>query len=108
MRVERTDAGNRAALARLRNSPLVRPGKGGKLKRAKHPIARAIAYALTFTAQPGLDDLSRKLLAHLAEHDDRVTQEFSEWALGVRWDRYGNLRPVLYGATDAWRDEERD
>jgi hypothetical protein len=65
--------------------------------------ARAAAYLLTVTAQPGTDetpDLSRELLGRLCHHPDPVTQRFSEWALGFRWAEDGSVRPLLAAAEE--------
>lgn len=71
----------------------------------QYPVARALTYLLLFTAQQqppgGAEDLSRRLLSNLAQHDDEVTQEFSNWVLRFRWGSDGALRPLLRGVKDA-------
>jgi hypothetical protein len=63
----------------------------------RHMVARALAYMLTFTAQPGRNDLSKRLLGVLREHPDTVTRRFCEWALGFRFADDHTIRPLLYG-----------
>ncbi len=58
---------------------------------------RALAYLLTFTAQPGMDDLSRTLLQELSGHPDGVARRFSEWAFRTRFDNNGGVLPFLNG-----------
>lgn len=63
-----------------------------------HPVARATAYLLTFTAQPRIDgetDLAQDLLEKLSRHPDGVTRKLSGWALKWRFDDRGNIRPLL-------------
>ena len=61
-------------------------------------IARALAYLLTFTAQPGQHDLSHTLLTKLRTHEDGVTRTFSDWALRFRFADDHSIRPLLYAA----------
>jgi len=62
--------------------------------------ARAAAYLLTVTAQPSQfgKDFSQELLEKLRRHPDPVTSRFSNWALGFRFPREGNVRPLLAAA----------
>ncbi|GLI03592.1 hypothetical protein Pa4123_88700 [Phytohabitans aurantiacus] len=66
------------------------------------PIARALVYLLTFTAQPrdrgAPKDLSQMLLEKLQHHNDRVTADFSKWALRFRFGENGEVRPILHAA----------
>lgn len=66
------------------------------------PVARAVAYLLTVSAQSrrgGQDDLAQVLLRELADHPDDVTRKLSEWALSFRFDdRRGVVRPLLAAA----------
>jgi hypothetical protein len=62
-------------------------------------IARAAAYLLTFTAQPGENDLSRRLLVQLRDHHtDDVTKRFCTWAMDFRWGAKYEVQPLLRGA----------
>lgn len=67
--------------------------------RERWPLARAIVYLLTFTAQPRQDrgevDLSESLLQRLRRHQDTVTQNFARWALESRFGPDGEIRPLL-------------
>jgi hypothetical protein len=68
---------------------------------SRYPIARALAYMLTFTAQParqdGTLDLSQQLLNELSHHPDQVTRDLCTWALGFRFGASGEIRSVLDG-----------
>ena len=72
------------------------------------PIARAIAYLLTVTAQPRTTpmrpDLAQELLMVLKDHTDEVTRKLSEDALNFRFTAQGKIRPLL----DADRTDLRD
>lgn len=65
----------------------------------RYPLARAIAYLLTFTAQPrrpdGELDFSEMLLQDLREHPDPVTQNFTRWALQFRFSPGGRTKSLL-------------
>lgn len=67
----------------------------------RYPLARALVYLLTYTAQArprsGAIDLSEELLQKLTTHPDRVTKNFSEWALGFRFGEAGEIRSLLDG-----------
>jgi hypothetical protein len=67
-----------------------------------YPIARALVYMLTFTAQPrgrsDPNDLSQMLLEALQHHHDTVTADFSQWALGFRFSDSGDIHPILHAA----------
>lgn len=69
---------------------------------SRWPIARAIAYLLTFTAAPRTrrdePDLSEELLEALKDHPDKRTQQFCRWALGFRFGPDGDVRPLLRAA----------
>ncbi|MGE5828130.1 MAG: hypothetical protein ACM30G_07145 [Micromonosporaceae bacterium] len=69
---------------------------------SRWPIARAIAYLLTFTAAPRTrrdePDLSEELLEALKDHPDKRTQQFGRWALGFRFGPDGEVRPLLRAA----------
>lgn len=66
------------------------------------PVARAVAYLLTFTAQArggdGSEDLAQTLLKVLALHEDAVTRQLSRWALEFRFADDGSVRPLLDAA----------
>lgn len=66
------------------------------------PVARALTYVLTFTAQarndPGTPDLSERLLSHLRDHPDEVTGRFSSWTLQFRFGPHGEVLPLLRAA----------
>jgi hypothetical protein len=73
------------------------PPRALMLRRA----ARAAAYLLTVTAQPGLDgrkDLSAELLEKFSTHPDPVTAKLSRWALSFRFAPGGTVRPFLASA----------
>ncbi|MEN3310538.1 MAG: hypothetical protein V7603_6740 [Micromonosporaceae bacterium] len=69
---------------------------------AMYTVARAIAYVLTFTAQPrGRNehkDLSEELLEVLRDHPDEITRKFSKWTLDFRFGPDGEVRPLLRAA----------
>ena len=60
--------------------------------------ARAAAYLLAVTAQPGRNDLSQELLQRLAGYPDRVTSDFSNWVLSFRFTADGKIRPLIAAA----------
>jgi hypothetical protein len=67
------------------------------------PVARAMTYLLTFTAQArgrsDPNDLSQELLEVLRDHPDQVvTGEFSKWALRWRFGENGQVNPILHAA----------
>jgi len=66
------------------------------------PVARALAYLLTVTAQDRRTDepdLAETLLRQLERHPDRVTRALCTWALSFRFDpRTGKVRPLLAAA----------
>jgi hypothetical protein len=90
---------SRAKVVRTRLGPILQKliVDGHTKGTDRHLIARALAYMLIFTAQPGADDLSKKLLDQLTTHPDDVTREFSEWALSFRFGKDGRLQPLLRG-----------
>ncbi|WP_331771784.1 hypothetical protein OG948_50295 (plasmid) [Embleya sp. NBC_00888] len=66
-----------------------------------YPVARALAYQLTFTAQDrraGTKDSSEELLEALRAHPDDTTREFCEWALQYRFGDDGKVRSLLHAA----------
>ncbi|MEU8121380.1 hypothetical protein AB0C21_21950 [Spirillospora sp. NPDC049024] len=75
-----------------------------KTESSFYPVARALVYLLTVTAQPRLvdtpaeADLSEQLLARLHEHPDPVTRKFSDWTLGFRFAPNGDIRPFYDAA----------
>ena len=81
----------RSVLIKLVDSAVGRPEM---LQRA----ARAAAYLLAVTAQPGRNDLSRVLLQKLAGHPDPVTSDFSNWVLSFRFTADGKIRPLIAAA----------
>jgi len=88
------------ALARMRDAPA----------KMLHRPARAAAYLLTVTAQPGTSggkDLSRELLEELSDHPDPVTAKLSRWALSFRWDQNGAVRPLLAAIEHGTPDDIR-
>jgi hypothetical protein len=68
-----------------------------------YPVARALVYLLTFTAQPrgrsDQEDLSQQLIKALESHSDHVTRDFSTWALRYRFSDTGDIHPILHAAT---------
>jgi hypothetical protein len=70
--------------------------KGLTAEHGRFTVARALAYLLIFTAQPGRNDLSRTLLERLREHPDVVTRRFCDWALTFRFAKDDTIRPLLY------------
>ena len=77
--------------------------EGDRAKFLRRP-ARAAAYLLTVTAQPGGNDLSQELLEKLSHHPDPITSKLSRWALSFRFTPDGTIRPLLdaptYGEPD--------
>jgi hypothetical protein len=73
--------------------------KGPRARILRRP-ARAAAYLLTVTAQPGPGgtDFSKEALEKLVHHPDPVTSRFSKWALGFRFARDGNVRSLVAAA----------
>ena len=61
-------------------------------------VARAAAYLLTVTAQPGRRDLSQELLQRLAGYPDPVTSDFSNWVLSFRFTDDGKVQPLTAAA----------
>ena len=101
-------AEERAKSARERLRPVLTglaEAEGDRAKFLRRP-ARAAAYLLTVTAQPGGDkkDLSQELLEKLSHHPDPVTAKLSKWALSFRFAPDGTIRPLLdaptYGEPD--------
>jgi hypothetical protein len=63
--------------------------------------ARAAAYLLGVTAQPGIGsmkDFSQEMLEKLANHPDPVTAKLSRWMLSFRFATDGTIRPLLASA----------
>jgi hypothetical protein len=78
--------------------------KGPRARILRRP-ARAAAYLLTVTAQPGPSgsvggdkDFAEEMLEELARHPDPVTSRFSIWALGFRFPGDGSVRPLVAAA----------
>lgn len=66
-----------------------------------YPVARALVYLLTFTAQERRGkqvDLSETLLQSMHDHPDPVTRDFREWALRFRFTDEGELQALLHAA----------
>ncbi len=70
----------------------------GDRARVLRRVARAAAYLLTVTAQPGRRDFSRELLQRLAGYPDPVTSDFSNWVLSFRFTVDGKIRPLISAA----------
>ena len=68
--------------------------KGDRAKVLRR-VARAAAYLLTVTAQPGRRDFSQELLQRLAGYPDPVTSDFSNWVLSFRFTDDGKIRPLI-------------
>ncbi|MBK3643030.1 hypothetical protein [Streptomyces sp. MBT33] len=67
--------------------------------RERYPLARALAYLLTFmTHDQKSADLSKSLLTRLMDHQDPTTQSFARWSLGWRFDQEGKVQPLLRAA----------
>jgi hypothetical protein len=79
-------------------------GATGDRARILRRAARAAAYLLTVTAQPGKNDLSQELLEKLQEYPDPVTSKLSSWVLSFRFAPNEAIRPLLaapeYGKPD--------
>jgi hypothetical protein len=68
--------------------------------RTLYPVSRAVAYVLTFTAQPrrgGEKDIAEELLRELRDHPDTTTRSLSRWALENRIDETtGDILPLVH------------
>jgi hypothetical protein len=64
-----------------------------------YPVSRACAYLLTFMILPrvgGAEDLAETLLKELSKHPDRLTRQFSRWALKNRLNESGEIRQLVH------------
>jgi hypothetical protein len=83
--------------------------KGARAKILGRP-ARAAAYLLTVTAQPGTGgrkDLSQELLQKLGTHPDPVARKLSNWVLSFRFAPDGAIRPLLAAIEHGTPDDTR-
>lgn len=92
-RAKRVRDGLRAVLTEL-------AGLEGDRAQVLRQAARAAAYLLTVTAQPGGQqaDLSEILLDQLRRSADPVAARLSSWALSFRFAPDGSVRPLLAAA----------
>ncbi|WP_328666854.1 hypothetical protein OG905_07355 [Streptomyces sp. NBC_00322] len=88
-------------------TPILRELATGEL--TKHdqrffPVARALVYLLTFTAQnrqkgqKGRMDLCEELLNSMSEHPDELTRWFCEWTLRFRFTEDGTVQSLMRAA----------
>jgi hypothetical protein len=70
----------------------------GDRARILQQAARAAAYLLAVTAQPGRRDFSQELLQKLTGYPDPVTSDFSSWVLSFRFTDDGRVRPLTAAA----------
>ncbi|MCZ1004110.1 hypothetical protein [Streptomyces mirabilis] len=93
---------DRGQLRSVRNSiaPILDELAKGELTQEErfYPVARALVYLLTFTAQDRRGerfDLSETLLQSMRDHPDTVTRDFCEWTLGFRFTTDGKVQSLM-------------
>ncbi|MGW3248623.1 hypothetical protein [Streptomyces sp. NPDC001070] len=66
-----------------------------------YPVARALVYLLTFTAQDRRaqeKDLAERLLESMSTHPDPLTRAFCHWTLRFRFTHDGKVQSLLHAA----------